>query len=168
MPALQEAGVYDVRNHARAYKATLVCRQSSRRKIRGRIIVAAEKRKTGEAGRIRLLFSYGSSGMYWKPNRSSPITKAARVEVRRGNMVSLLSSWKLKPTAIQEGGADPLPPCTKVFEQVDAMLRRVHRCALDKDKVQAVLDGFSFRWNHRGKADRGLEDLMAGLLSGQK
>lgn len=147
------------------YGATL---GAAGRSIRCRIIVAAEKRKTGETGRIRLLFSYGSSSMYWIPNLSSPITKAARVEVRRGNLESLLRSWKLKPTAIHERGADPLPTCTKVYEQVDAMLRRVHRGALDKDRVQAVLNGFSFRWNHRGKANRGLEDLMAGLLSGQK
>ena len=147
------------------YGATL---GAAGRSIRCRIIVAAEKRKTGEAGRIRLLFSLESPDMYWIPNLSSPIAQDAHVELRQENIGLLLSSWGLKPTTIHKRGADPLPTCTKVYEQVDAMLRRVHRCALDKDKVQAALDGFSFRWNHRGKTDRGLEDLMARVLSGQK
>ena len=147
------------------YGATL---GAAGRSIRCRIIVAAEKRKTGEAGRIRLLFSLEFPDMFWIPNLSSPIAQDAHVELREENIGLLLSSWGLKPTTIHKRGADPLPTCTKVYDQVDAMLRRVHRCALDKDKVQAVLDGFSFRWNHRGKTDRGLEDLMAGLLSGQK
>ena len=141
---------------------------SAGKSIEGRIIVAAEKRKTGEAGMIRLLFSLEPSGMYWIPNLSCPIDGNARIELRRGTIAPLLRSWKLKPTTIHERDAGPLPTCTTVYDQVDAMLRRVHRGALQKDKVQAALNGFSFRWNHRAKEDHGLDALMAILLSGQK